>query len=92
MQQTLAPARWGRAAARRTVRDRAPIGCTNVNGRFARGAGFDPGSRRLLTSEYAAEVYYRFELRPNFQYAHHPGGRGDLHDIGVFGQKVGVHV
>lgn len=71
---------------------------THVNSRFARGIGLDPASPHQPKAEYTAEIYYSLhpfhwlEMRPNVQYVHHPGGRSDAPDIGVFGLKAGLHL
>jgi porin len=69
---------------------------THVNDRVRRGQQVDPARPDEQTSEYATEVYYSFhpwegvELRPNFQYVYHPGGREDADAVVVIGLKAGL--
>jgi porin len=69
---------------------------THVNPLVARSESLDPARPSIQHSEYAAEIYYSLhpfnwlEMRPNFQFIHHPGGVQSAHDIDVMGLKAGV--
>ena len=67
---------------------------THVNANVARGERLS--DTIIQHSEYAGEIYYSLhpfdwlEMRPNFQWIHHPGGDGNAADIGVMGMKAGI--
>ncbi len=69
---------------------------THVNPLVARGESLDPTHPSIQHSEYATEIYYSLhpfnwlEMRPNFQFIHHPGGVESATDIGIMGLKAGV--